>query len=150
MTGGEKFKEMRGQDIERIDPLQFFTFLEYIGKLEKTGGKNGTSNNQTVITSVRFSTLFIFFLQTGTKEVQVLYVDAFPYHHIYIYICFLLPVILASVYLNTLKHVKSQKNPGQPQTRGGTSPRHNACISMTLSEFRIANSRWRICSGKSY
>lgn len=45
----------------------------------------------------------------------MLYVDAFPYLNIYIY--FLLPVILASVYLNFLKHIKSQlcnyDNPGQ-------------------------------------
>lgn len=40
--------------------------------------EKGTLNNQTVITLARFSTLFIFF-PTGTKEVQVLYVDAFPY-----------------------------------------------------------------------
>lgn len=69
----------------------------------------------------------------------MLYVDASPYLNIYI---FLLPVILASVYLNSLKHIQSQlsKITLGNQTRG--THRNNACISTTFSESRIANSRW--------
>lgn len=69
-----------------------------------------------------------------------------PFHTL-IYIYFLLPVILASVYLNFLKHIRSQlcKIILGNQTMG--KHRNNACISITFSESRIANSRWRICSG---
>jgi hypothetical protein len=51
---------------------------------KKAGGKDGASNSLTVITLVRFSTLYIF-LQTGSKEVQVLYVGAFPYLNVAIF-----------------------------------------------------------------
>lgn len=65
-----------------------------------------------------------------------------PFHTL-IYIYFLLPVILASVYLNFLKHVRSQlcKIILGNQTRG--KHRNNAYISTTFSESRIANSRWK-------
>lgn len=74
----------------------------------------------------------------------MLYVDAFPYLNIYLY--FLLPAILASVYLNFLKHNKSQlcKIILGNQTKG--KHRNNACISTTFQNlelpFKMENMQW--------
>lgn len=63
----------------------------------------------------------------------MLYVDAFPYLNY-----FLFPVILASVFPNSLEHSKSQlcRITLDNQRLGeSASPRNNTCISITFLEF---------------
>ena len=57
-TGKKGFQEIK---YFKLIHDNFSIFLSTLESGKKTGGKNGASNSQTVITLVRFSTLFIFF-----------------------------------------------------------------------------------------
>lgn len=61
-------KRLSGNKIFSIDPLHFFSFLEYIGKWERQEENTVTANHETVITLFRLVVYFMIFFPS--KQVQ--------------------------------------------------------------------------------